>query len=328
MKTKDKILVCIAAVVVIIIASVFLIVECMPTANWHQTVTVKDGQATPNSDSFTFKVMISNPASLHYEWWEDEEPGFITGLVLLNPDGSERHAVTANMMKADMHKEEYEAGVYTVQLVYLTSEEMLRDFLLQHNLGYDGPSDFEFTDGTFTINYLVSAFADTKVYYMFGLLVVLCMTVVFVVLILSFISKDKSIKAKYDERQIAARGIAFKYGFFTNVILVSALYFAESMGLKFYINSAIVSIIISCGVVLTISILKDAYVAINENKGRVITILALLSLINIGIGVASVKNNSESALMAAYNFMAGALLIYTLVIMLIKSVIDKRGAAE
>lgn len=106
------------------------------------------------------------------------------------------------------------------------------------------------------------------------------------VLFVALLFKKKILDMHFDERQERARGKAFQYGFFT--LLISAyVYGVSDMLLGRWcdvLTGVTICLAISLCVFAVTCILKDAYLSLREKPRVVMTMFALLSLINLGFG--------------------------------------------
>lgn len=99
--------------------------------------------------------------------------------------------------------------------------------------------------------------------------------------------RKKVLDMHFDERQERARGKAFQYGFFTLLGTSYAYGVSDEIfgrwcdvltGVTLCVALALCVFAITC-------ILKDAYLSLREKPRTVMTMFALLSLLNLGIGV-------------------------------------------
>jgi len=105
--------------------------------------------------------------------------------------------------------------------------------------------------------------------------------------LLAFLFKKKVLDCHFDERQERARGKAFQYGFFTLLIAAYAYGISDVLlgrwcdvltGVTLCIALALCVFAVTC-------ILKDAYLSLRERPRQVMTMFALLSALNLGVGV-------------------------------------------
>ena len=104
---------------------------------------------------------------------------------------------------------------------------------------------------------------------------------------IKFLFKKKVLDMHFDERQERARGKAFQYGFFTLLIAAYAYGISDVLlgrwcdvltGVTLCIALALCVFAVTC-------ILKDAYLSLRERPRQVMTMFALLSALNLGVGV-------------------------------------------
>ena len=142
--------------------------------------------------------------------------------------------------------------------------------------------------------------------------------------------KDKKVKEKYDERQKAIRGKAFKYGFYTMVfancacMLLHCFGLAEFMGFYAYFASIILGIIVQ----VTYSIFKDAYVGMNTSLRKYIIYMSFISIVNICAaihGIVSGEMFEGGVLQDSFmNLLCSILFVVLVIDLLIKRAIDKK----
>lgn len=98
--------------------------------------------------------------------------------------------------------------------------------------------------------------------------------------------RKKVLDMHFDERQERARGKAFQYGFFT--LLISAYVYGVSDMLLGRWCDVVAGITLCVAVGLCVfaitCILKDAYLSLREKPRTVMTMFALMTVINLGLG--------------------------------------------
>ena len=167
-------------------------------------------------------------------------------------------------------------------------------------------------------------------YYYLGEAVGVLFGLALVFVLVKFMHKDLGMKAKYDERQNAIRGIAYKYSFFT-VMIGNAVYmiFAELIN-RFFKPEAFVSVIVALGILVYAgySIFHEAYLGLNETPGRVIISFIIIALINLAGGITQyAKGNvlgDEKVGIMSVNLTCGVLMLLIVFMILIKKCMDKR----
>jgi len=105
-------------------------------------------------------------------------------------------------------------------------------------------------------------------------------------LVVALLFKKKVLDMHFDERQERARGKAFQYGFFT--LMISAYVYGVSdmvlgrwcdvvAGITLCVALALCVFAITC-------ILRDAYLSLREKPRTIMTMFALMTLVNLGFG--------------------------------------------
>ncbi len=124
-------------------------------------------------------------------------------------------------------------------------------------------------------------------HYHAGIMVGLAAGIVAGLIFVAFLFRKKVLDCHFDERQELARGKAFQYGFFT--LLISTYAYGTSDVVFGHWCDALAGVTICLAISLCVfavtCILKDAYLSLREKPRVVMTMFALLTLINLGFGV-------------------------------------------
>lgn len=125
-----------------------------------------------------------------------------------------------------------------------------------------------------------------KVSYYIGIVVGFLLVVGFGLLI-RFVCKTKHVKPEFDERQMLARGKAYKVGFFTLLIYGAICTVLQAVGLQWFdgLLREVIGIVIGVGSFAIVAILNDAYIGFNENTGYTIGVMTLIGLLNLGSAI-------------------------------------------
>lgn len=104
--------------------------------------------------------------------------------------------------------------------------------------------------------------------------------------VVALLFKKKVLDMHFDERQERARGKAFQYGFFTFIITTYAYGLSDViLGTWCDVLAGVtLCLAVSLCVFAVTCILKGAYLSLREKPRTVMTMFALLSLINLGFG--------------------------------------------
>lgn len=96
-------------------------------------------------------------------------------------------------------------------------------------------------------------------------------------------------RCKFDERQIAARGLAFQSGFFTLLACNAGAACLEAAELPWFAHGIgyILSLIAGVAVFAVVSIHKDAYMGLNQNPGKWFAGFGVLLAVNLSCAAAN-----------------------------------------
>ena len=172
-------------------------------------------------------------------------------------------------------------------------------------------------------------------YVRFGVIIGVLIGIIIVFLILVVTKNNDNIHAEYDERQEAVRGRAYKYGFFTLLVYFGLVISADISEIVIPVEISVVGffgLMLGVAVMITVSIMNDAYYSLNENKSRVIGIFIVIAIINLGVGIYNLAIGdciTDGKLNFRFvNMICGILFLYLFVVMGIKSLKDKKEEAE
>ena len=171
---------------------------------------------------------------------------------------------------------------------------------------------------------------EHSVGYMLGLLV----GVLVGVGIIALLFKLKVMDLTFDERQERARGQAYKYGFWT-LLSCLLLYGFSNMILGRWcdvITGAMLCVAAALLVFASVCIVKDAYLSLKEKPRAVMTLLTVVSILNLGIGIMNWKNGRvvENGILtfAAVNGICGLMTLVILVVYVVNYLLAKREDGE
>ena len=111
------------------------------------------------------------------------------------------------------------------------------------------------------------------------------MTLVFLIVLIQKLSGEKT--GEYDERQVAARGVAYKYGFFAVIIYELFYGTLAAAGIQWVDAAfgALLGIFIGATVFGVTAIAKDAFISQRETPGKTTVTLALILAYNLLAGI-------------------------------------------
>lgn len=297
------------------------------------TVSVDNGVCTPSQSEFVCSVPESGTQIIELNWGDIEaEQGFITAACVKDEAGEEKCFISGGAVQAQMMPMELKKGTYTVSLSFFTTEDEYYSIINEHRVDEAGDFDFEPIDGTYEMEYRIDIHPNINfktIGIIYGLVVG-----IFVVLIVCALTKNgDSAELKYDERQLAARGKAFKGGFFTILIMNFLAVIFTAAGISIPIDSTL-AMFISCFlgmfVFLGIAIWENAYYALNENGRNVVIAFTIIGLFNFVIGIINLRGdevivNGVVQGEKCMNFMCALLFIYIAIVTAIRVYVDKKA---
>lgn len=114
----------------------------------------------------------------------------------------------------------------------------------------------------------------------------LCTGLIVSILIVALLFRAKVLDMHFDERQERARGVAFRYGFYTMAVCLLAYGFSD---LVYHWCDALVGCVLSlfAGIVVlaVTAIRRDAYLGLYERPRRIMALFAVIAAVNLAIGV-------------------------------------------
>ena len=161
-----------------------------------------------------------------------------------------------------------------------------------------------------------------------GLALGIIVGLIICVLLAKFGNKDGAVKSKYDERQEAVRGKAYRYAFYSVMIYEALMLVLEIGQITLPLPSYILhfaGIIVGCIVLAGYCIWKDVYWGLNNNRKRYAIIFLVCAALNAIPVVFTILG--KTAFDAAWlNALVLIMLAIVGIELLIKEGIDRREA--
>lgn len=263
------------------------------------TTEVKDGECDPKSTEFTVFVPKSKEYVIGLDWWQEEEPGFITGALIKDENGKLLGAVSGNMLNAEMESMYLEEGNLNITLFFMTTEDELSSFIDNYirirgeQVTVDS-SKFTPVDGKYTMDYKITLDSSVNTYKSIGLVAGVLVGLCIVAIVLSGTKDGDNPDTVYDERQLVNRGDAYKISFCVMIALLTIDVIIEAMEIKLPMDEAMKALIcMFTGIIvnIVICIKKDAYMALNENKRKLYIAFFIIGLLNLAFGILQIVKN-------------------------------------
>ncbi len=300
-------------------------------------VTVTDGVRDTTGFTKEFIIEDSGTYCFYVEW--NAQEGLITGINIMDETGKNITAFTAESMYMETFPMELKAGTYTADINFLTDAESAVAFCESAKIEQTTSlKEYAYKkNGTWETTYHVSwkecmqENVVLKICLVGGLLLGGLATVV----ILTLTKKGEELTGKFDERQEIARGRAFKYSFYTLMggnIVLAVLDLLEIQLFSRTDVSMFISIFIAIGVFACTCIWNDAYFALNEKRGSLMVIFALVGIMNIVVAVRIILSGTliqEGALSQfGLNLLGGIVFIVIFIVMWLKRIKERKEEQE
>lgn len=168
-----------------------------------------------------------------------------------------------------------------------------------------------------------------------GMIGFICAFIVAFLLLWAFrrrMFNDGSIRTEYDERQQTARGVGYKYAYYTFSIYICLLIMADAADISLPVTDCVLyftGIVLSGMVLSGYCILKDAYWGLNNNSVASNRIIAGIGIANLILGFIEISRGTmivDGILQNSFiNFEAGILIAFIGIVLLIKNRHDKEA---
>ena len=114
----------------------------------------------------------------------------------------------------------------------------------------------------------------------------LCAGLVVSIFLVALLFRVKVLDMHFDERQERARGVAFRYGFYTMTVCLLAYGFSD---LVYHWCDALVGCVLcvfaGIAVLAVTAIRHDAYLGLYERPRQIMVLFAVVAIVNLSIGV-------------------------------------------
>ncbi len=164
-------------------------------------------------------------------------------------------------------------------------------------------------------------------------------TVFVFIAIIAALRRKQGRKIEYDERQLIARNVAYKYSFFTLIFYCVMCGMLDVLSINWAITSVqmFLGVFISVTVCVVICIFKDAYFGIEKNKNSIyyfVFLSCLIIFVNMFSFVSNLAYNNNSFTTNgmlnehAVNPMCAAAFLIMMLSAIIKIILNKKECSE
>ena len=254
------------------------------TYNYGGPIEIQDGKYTGADIGVNYTIKRRGKYIIHAAWWPDEDPGFITGLLIKDGDRVISW-MTGNKVTADFMPSEYGPGTYRAEFVILPSEESFNDFVAAQEGGYETDGDvFDgYRDGVFDIDYSlkIEMSGTSRTFIFLAACIVYGLLMGLLIFSMCYNGSDRP---EYDERQKLVIGNGYKWSSFTLFALLLIYSVLSFSGMADFLDPAIfceAAVIVGTGVFAAYTLINDGYFAVNAISGRMMGIFAALFLLTL-----------------------------------------------
>ena len=143
---------------------------------------------------------------------------------------------------------------------------------------------------------------------------------------------NHSLKGEYDERQQLMKGKAFRAAFFTGLGYSLLVFLLDIVGCKIPMETGLLGLtggMISLVVYVTIAIMNDAYIGLNEKLGSTLGLFAVCGVMNIIPAITNIRSGGfvkNGVLTNSFaNVIIFAMLFIISAVLVIKHCVMNRG---
>lgn len=154
------------------------------------------------------------------------------------------------------------------------------------------------------------------------------------ILVIVLLFRKKILDCTFDERQERARGVAFKYGFFTLMFAI-ILYGVLDMALGRWCDAMAGASLCLCAGILVFAvtcIVKDAYLSLKEKPRHIMTLFAIISIVNIVLGAVHLCDGdlvvNGILTFRCTNLVVGVMTTVVLVVYIVNALLRRQEEAE
>lgn len=294
-------------------------------------IKVENGKASPEYSQTVVEIKKSGEYNVISDWLDNEKPGFITGFSVADEAGRLIYSTVGGLLKNDPAPIELSEGKYICRFDYLCGSDELTAYMKEHSVSGTLPGAPEwFADGTWEMGYSLRVTRADGISDIFIIICAVALGILLAGLIVTISRNQNAAAFKYDERQIAEQGKSYKYAFFT-LLACFAVMMIVSDTLSKYAETSLqifVVLLIGAGVMLTHSVMHDAYFRLDESKRFYVIFFVFMTLFNGGIGIlhifrGEVFDEGLLCFVGCANLLCAVLSLYLLILILIKKLSDR-----
>lgn len=296
--------------------------------NLSTAVIAEDGEITTPSQESTLYILQEGNYMLDIDWGGPDDIGFASALTVADEEGRLLYFASGDAVHSGA-KVHLKKGTYTCSIFFIGSEEEYNLYTLNSNGFVDEKINFQ-PDGSWPMNYSI-AFHRGLIDSVALSIVLTTIAAILICSLIYLVTKlnDKLIN-EYDERQELLRGRAYRLGFIVMASFFGIVALLNLIGVTIPADKYIVDVMgiaIGLAVMTTVSIVNDAFFALNENSKLLIPILFVITLANTIVAVMNIISGNviaDGVLTVGFlNVIVSVYLLYMLTLILVKSKMNK-----
>ena len=298
-------------------------------------VNVSKGIAQP--ESTVRDILISEDGSYVFQVnCKPDHEGLMTGCMIYDEKEQIVFSCSGGEWTAESSKLNLKAGNYTVEFCYLANENAYKKFC--KDAGYKFPDNGEWN---IRLEYGCGEVKGESLETYLGAVIGIVTGFIFVAFLAWLIRKMggkfgcKNCKESYDERQMIARGQAYKTAFFTLMFYMCIVSFISEFSgnpLLMSFTGIWIGVCLSIIVFAIVCIIKDAYMSLYENAKGIIMMFLAVGISNIGIGILNLEKQpmieNEALSIHCINLIVGITFLIILAVFCGKLLYDKQNTKE
>lgn len=306
-------------------------------------VNVSEGMAQP--ESTVQDILISEDGSYVFQVnCRPDHEGLMTGYMIYDEKEQIVFSSSGEEWMAESSKLNLKAGAYTVEFCYLANENAYKKFWSDAGEEVYKDAEYKFPgNGEWNIR-LEYGYGEEKgksLEYYLGAVIGIVTGFIFVAFLAWLIRKMggkfgcKNCKESYDERQMIARGQAYKTAFFTLMFYMCIVSFISEFSgnpLLMSFTGIWIGVCLSIIVFAIVCIIKDAYMSLYENAKGIIMMFLAVGISNIGIGILNLEKQpmieNEALSIHCINLIVGITFLIILAVFCGKLLYDKQNTKE
>lgn len=308
-------------------------------------VNISEGIAQP--ESMVRDILISKDGSYVFQLnCKPDHEGLMTGCIIYDEKEQIVFSGSGEEWTAESSKLNLKAGTYTAEFYYLANENAYKKFWKDIGEETSGDGEYKFSDNgewNIRLEYGCGEVKGESLEYYLGVVVGIVIGLVFVAFLSWLIRKmggkvevgGRKCKEFYDERQMIARGQAYKTAFFTLMFYMCIVSFISEFSgnqLLMSFTGIWIGVCLSIIVFAIVCIIKDAYMSLYENAKGIIMMFLVVGISNIGIGILNLEKQpiieNEALSIHCINLIMGIMFLIILAVFCGKLLYDRRNTKE